>query len=123
MAIPDFPDTLPCSDVYLDDQFEAFLEQNWTLGRALLPFMIRLVGRLADDNDPIARDGCLSMSKFLAEATPDERKIVLGWLIDTRKMMISLPPNKVKAWKGHIQTMLDEGKTTKLELTRLLGRL
>jgi len=36
------------------------------------------------ESESLARDNMLSIKKFLVEATPGERKLVLGWLVDTR---------------------------------------
>ena len=122
-AIPGFPDTLPRSEVFIDDKFAAFLERDWALGRAFLPFVIDLFARHVSDDEPLPRDPCLSLSKFLAEATPEETKVILGWLLNTRDLTIALPPEKVTGWTKAIQDIIDKGSATYGELRSLIGRL
>jgi hypothetical protein len=47
-------------------------------------------------------------NKLASEAPLDERKTILGWLIDFRQLLIILPENKYKAWTTAIKTMLSE---------------
>ena len=122
-AIPDFPDTLPRSEVFIDDKFSAFLARDWALGRAFLPFVVDLFARDLSDEEPLPRDRCLSLSKFLAEATPEEKKVVLGWLLNTRDLTIALPPEKVAGWTKSIQDIIDKKSATYGELRSLIGRL
>jgi hypothetical protein len=123
MAIPDFPDTLPRSDNFIDDAFCAFLLNHWGLGRALLPYVIELIGRPRADDEPLPRDACLSLTKFLAEATPEEKKIILGWLLNTRALTIALPLNKVEGWTEQICGLLRNPTATAKDLQKLVGRL
>jgi hypothetical protein len=109
--------------VYLDDKFAAFLERDWQLGRAILPYIIDFFGRPKDPNEPLVRNACLSMSKFRAEAMPEETKIMLGWLLDTRKMVIALPDNKVQGWTALIDKMLASPSCSAKALEELIGRL
>jgi hypothetical protein len=60
----------------------------------------------------------------LAEAAPSELKTILGWVVDTRRLLLSLPSNKVRAWSDEIQTMLDAPTKVSYEtLDTLIGRL
>jgi len=118
-----FSDTLPSCDVFIDDDFCAFLLRDWLRGRAILPFIIELLGRPLSVNEPMTRDPCLSLTKFLAEATPEEKKVILGWLLNTRSLMVSLPSNKVSGWSTSIRDLLSSGKATANELDTLIGRL
>jgi hypothetical protein len=51
-----------------------------------------IVGRPNDTSkgESFPRDELLSLSKFLAEAKPSQRKIILGWLVDTRTFVVKL---------------------------------
>jgi hypothetical protein len=57
---------------------------------------LHIVGRPNDtsNGESFSRDKLLSLSKFLAEAKPTQRKIVLGWLKDTRAFVVKLPEEK-----------------------------
>ena len=69
--------------VFIDNLFSCFLESDMERGCAILPFVLHLLGRPVSETEPLPREDLLSLKKFVAEATPAERKVVLGWLIDT----------------------------------------
>ena len=77
----------------------------------------------AGGKEPVFRREQLSLSKLLAEGTPKEIQIVLGWLINTRLLTMSLPNDKYLAWKKDIQKLIDHGDVTKEELESVIGRL
>ena len=66
------------------------------LGRPLLP----------DGGESLPRDKVLAIDKAIAEGTPAERLTVLGWMIDTRRLLISLPIDKCTAWTANINNFL-----------------
>jgi hypothetical protein len=51
-------------------------------------------------NDTLMRDDLLALEKAIAEGTPSEWLIVLGWLLNTRRLLISLPLDKRTARKA-----------------------
>ena len=117
------PDLDPKCDGYIDDAFMSFLEEHLERGSAILPLVIELLGRPVHASEETVRDDLLSLKKFLAEATPAEIKMILGWAIDTRRLLISLPDDKCIAWSRAIQTMLDSGRATVSDLETTVGRL
>ena len=123
VAVPDLEDDLPRSDVFIDDAFCAFLERDLARGRAVLPFLIHLLGRPPHPDEPVSREDLLSLKKFLAEATPEERKIILGWLVDTRRMLVALPESKVIGWTQSLRKLISQRHGTLAQLEQLDGRL
>jgi hypothetical protein len=128
IAVPlsvDLPvDDEPKTEVYIDDLFNCFLLRHLVKGGRILPFVLHLLGRPTHPGDAITRDDILSISKFLAEATPSELKTILGWEVDTRRLLLSLPADKVQAWSESIQTMLRSPSLVSYEaLDTLIGRL
>ena len=99
-------DDEPKSDCYIDDLIATFLECDHTHGAVIIPFMIHLLGHPMANTETLLQDNLLSLSKFITEATPAKRKLVLGWLIDTHCLMIKLPTNKHVAWTGAIRALL-----------------
>jgi hypothetical protein len=113
----------PKGDVFIDDIFLAFLLRHLERGRKILPLVLHLFGRPLDTHEPLLREDILSLSKFKAEATPSERKIILGWLIDTRRLEIALPENKAAAWAQDILRLAASQTASSKALEQLVGRL
>ena len=66
----------------------------------------------------------LSLRKLEGDGTPSERKLVLGWLLDTREFKIYLPMDKAIGWIAEIKEILAPDmkvKTKQIEST--IGRL
>ena len=126
---PDYPieDILPRFDCYLDDIFGAFYGCDREKSAAAIPMALHIVGRPNDasNGESFPRDELLSLSKFLAEAKPSQRKIVLGWLVDTRAFVVKLPEEKRHSWSKQIDDLLRSGRrpVQAKDLATLLGRL
>jgi hypothetical protein len=112
-------------DVFLDDYLLATPDFGDQADRAavLLPLIISLLARPPDTNDPLERETLLSLKKFLAEGCPEEEKLMLGWLMNTRKLLVQLPDNKLKNWTAAIKRILKTGKVSPKELDTIVGRL
>ena len=65
------------------------------------------VSRPVQADEPLLRDAMLAMEKALAEGTPAEIQIVLGWLIDMHWLLNSLPPEKFNWWIAELNAVLD----------------
>jgi hypothetical protein len=63
------------------------------------------------------------MKKFLAKASVEESKTVLGWIINTRSLTIHLPPNKLIAWSSFMDSILTKQASSFKELQSLEGHL
>ena len=63
------------------------------------------------------------MLKLLAKGSPAEQQIVLGWLLDTRHLLVSLPSNKYSAWLATIEKVIKDKGCTKGDLNTLKGQL
>ena len=78
----------------------------WNRGSRIIPFILHLFGRPLQEDESLQRDDILSIKKLLAEATPAEHQTILGWIIDTRRLLIQLPENKFLAWTHAIDEIL-----------------
>ena len=76
-----------------------------------------------DLNKPILRKTMEAMKKLEAEALLQEIKMILGWEIDFRWLLVKLPENKFIAWTAAIVKMLKEGMSTAKNLKTNIGRL
>jgi hypothetical protein len=122
------PDARPfgSADVFIDDIITVFLDtpENCTRAPAAVPLAIHIVGRPKAKLEPIPREPLLSMDKLAAEGAPGEIKIVLGWQIDTRRLLIQLPDDKWLAWTNDITNIIEKRTIpTRQTLEQLIGRL
>jgi hypothetical protein len=76
-----------------------------------------------DDEEPVPRRPLLGPDKLEAEGRPSEELVILGWGVDTRKMIVFLPSDKFKAWAEDLETIIANRKTTFGELESTIGRL
>jgi hypothetical protein len=77
----------------------------------------------AGDSEPIPRPENIAVPKLVAKGTPAEDQIVLGWCLETRRLLIRLPGDKFIAWTSDVSTVLSTGKTTFADLESLVGWL
>jgi hypothetical protein len=118
-----FDDFAPKFDCFLDAIFGVMLEGDEARGAAVIPLVLALLGRPLAPNESLPRDVLLSIKKFLAEAKPSERKVILGWLINTRLMLLSLPDDKFTIWSRDLKSTIKHKRATRESLNCLLGRL
>jgi hypothetical protein len=76
-----------------------------------------------DNSEDIPRVDIISAKKLKAEGTFEEVKIALGWEINTRNLLISLPADKYKRWTEEIKRMIASSKTSHDSLESTIGRL
>ena len=119
-------DDLPRFDCYLDDIFGAFNPRDAEKSAAAIPLALHLVGRPCDPEveETFPRDDILAIPKFLAEAKPSERKMILGWIVDTRRFIVALPHDKHMSWTQAVDRMLTHRHAfvTTRDLETTLGR-
>ena len=97
-------DCLAKADVFLDDIVEAGLDTPKTRPRlqGAVALAVDTMSRKVQENEPLPRTALINKRKLAAEGRLDERKIVLGWMLDTRRLTISLPEHKFLAWTSQI---------------------
>ena len=88
------------AEVYIDNFIvkSPDISNNCNQTNAAINLMIRLISRPQDPNDPILRKDIISRKKFIAEGKLEEEKLVLGWKINTRSLIIFLPRDKYLKW-------------------------
>ncbi len=126
--IVDIPvDARGMGGVYIDDLIQDTIVIKGTdnairCKRATL-LAIDTCARPKHANKPIPREDMAARNKLQAEAGLEEQKMVLGWLIDTRRLLVKLPKNKFVAWTSIIKEVMRNGTTTAKELESIIGRL
>ena len=113
------------ADVYINDITTITVDNEDARKRANATVLlaIDIMGRPNCDHEPIPRDNLVSMSKLLAECRLEESKTLLGWVINTRSLHISLPQDKFIAWSNSIQDLLKKRRSNHKQLETLVGRL
>ena len=117
--------SLAKADVFLDDIVEIGLDTPDMRSRlqGAVALAVDSMSRRVQSSEPLPRTSLINKKKLAAEGRLEETKIVLGWFLDTRRLIISLPTHKFLAWTGQIQTIIKSKKTTARILETVLGRL
>jgi hypothetical protein len=100
------------TDAYIDDIFTVFpfiSEEHFHRGRNAALLAIDVLGRPTHSDDPLPRDPIIAEKKVKAEGTPTEVLTVLGWTIDTRRMLIMLPMEKADNWDADLKQLIMDG--------------
>ena len=114
-------------DIYIDNLIALTLNVPGTnniercAGAHLLA--IAATARPSHVKEPIPREEMEAINKLVAEATPKETKVILGWSMNFNKLIVSLPGNKYLAWSKSIQVILVKGSARAKELETLIGRM
>jgi hypothetical protein len=114
------------TDCFIDDLIRAFLDtpDNRRREPHAVPLAIHITTRPhAGDQEPVPRRSLVQAEKMIAEGTPAESQIVLGWILNTHFLLIRLPGDKFVAWSSDIASVLETGSATFGDLESLLGRL
>jgi hypothetical protein len=114
-------------DVYIDDLVQAAVIIDGTdntirCERATL-LAIDAYARPKHPNEPILREEMEACNKLEAEAGLEEQKTILGWLVDTHCLLLSLPNNKFVAWTAILVKVLKQGTTTAKEMESIIRHL
>jgi hypothetical protein len=114
-------------DGFIDDLIVVFLDTASNRAKAphAVPLAMHVTSRphAGAEEEPVPRRNILSLPKLLAEGTPDERQIVLGWLLDTHLLRVSLPEDKFTAWLDDVLRILRRQSCSQEDLDTLVGRL
>jgi hypothetical protein len=124
IAVP-IPTTLNARfDGFIDDIIQVFLDSpdNRRRQPAMGPLAVFATVRPhADADEPVPRRPLLSPSKVAAEGAPAEIQIVLGWEMNTHRLLIGLPNDKFVAWLGDIRDTLKLQRIIFADLESLVG--
>jgi hypothetical protein len=70
---------------------------------------IGTMGRPTHMDDPLPRDPIVALKKLKVEGNPLETMTVLGWQIDTRRLLIQLPSEKADIWDKELENLIRDG--------------
>jgi hypothetical protein len=114
-------------DGFIDDLINVFLDtlKNCRRQAHVVPLAMFVTSRpyAGNTQEPILRRAILSMEKLATEGTLEEIQIVLGWLIDTRRLLVALPQDKFEAWLKSLDAIISMRDCLKEALKSLQGQL
>ena len=118
------PDRDIVLDNFIDDSFNAGIDQGDIPLRLAhsVPLILYSIFRPINKEDADPRNPIINFTKHAAEGKLEERKVVLGWLIDSRRFRVFLTPEKSKDWITDIDNAIDKSICTKGTLESLIGR-
>jgi hypothetical protein len=73
--------------------------------------------------DYLLRNEIISLKKLQAEGRMEESKTVLGWFLNTRQLLISLPTDKYVQWSTDIMDLIASTRVNTKQMERMVGRL
>ena len=127
MAVDVEPRPQGYHDVYIDDMIQLFVDCREYTERApgIVPLVLHLLVRPSSPNEPIDRNDILAEDKMKAEGAPSEEMRVLGWHIDTRRLLMRLPFDKFTCWSREVEAWIDPKRVyvTFKELESMLGKM
>ena len=126
LAFKIFTTSLGRGDCFIDDIIKVMLDRKENVARhvASAPLAVHVSMRPnAGDREPIPRKDLLNPAKLLAEASPREVQIVLGWLIDARRLLLALPEDKFIVWNQDLVEVMKSSSITREVLESMIGRL
>jgi hypothetical protein len=74
-------------------------------------------------NKPTPCQDMEARNKLKAEAGLEECNTLLGWLVDTHHLLLSLPNNKFVEWTAIIREVIKQGTTTAKEMESIIRHL
>ncbi len=74
-------------------------------------------------NEPIPCKDMEVRNKLKAEAGLEEHNTILGWLLDTQRLLMQLPENKFTAWTNLINMVIWQGLMMAKEIESIIGCL
>ena len=124
MAVNIPTSSLGRGDCYLDDIIKVYVGLKEVIRRhaASAPLALFVSMRPLSEAEPVPRKETLSLPKLEAEGTPSEIMVVLGWLLDTRRLLLRLPKDKFEHYSKEVQEILDQGSVNGKDLESMIGK-
>ena len=85
--------------------------------------VIQAVFHTTENNTVVPRKTPTEKDKCRAEGSLSEIRMCLGWLLDTRKLLIKLISRKCKAWINDLENIIKKRSTSHDDLKSLIGKL
>ena len=107
------------ADVYVDDIITVAVNRNDNLHR-IVRAPITVIHAVVDNanikSNWVRRKDMITDDKMETEGAAEEEKICLGWILNTRSLLVRLPVHKSIAWKSQIQSLLSKNSVSNIDL-------
>ena len=112
-------------DVYVDDFIGITVDIGNNKNRLEVApcTVIYAVSNNPSSENHIPRDDMIEIDKCIAEGAISEERICIGWILNTRKLLIKLPEHKCKAWITDLKTFIKRISVNHNDLKSLIGKL
>ena len=122
-SVPNIEGAKCSADVFIDDVITVGVDVgiNVLKLRAGPCTVMHAIAQPADYSTTIHRQDFIAADKNEAEGGPEETKIILGWLIDSRRLLIQLPNHKHTAWSSQLSSFTTRKSANSKDLQSLLG--
>ena len=113
------------ADVFIDDLITVGVDVGDNLQRIIAApcTIMHAIAHKAANDTSVPRQNFIAEDKNEAEGAPEEVKITLGWNLDTRRLLVSLPEHKYKAWSSQLKSFQNRKSANAKDLQSILGRL
>ena len=113
------------ADVFIDNIILVAVDKEDNLDRVIAApcTVIHAVADKAIGETHIPCLNLLALDKNEAKGAPEEVKICLGWKVNSRTLMVSLPDHKFIAWSKQIEDTISHKSASNKQLESILGRL
>ena len=113
------------ADVFIDDVISICVDIDDNLDRvkAAPCTIMHAIAHKNEGVSHIPRQNFIADDKNEAEGGPEEVKIVLGWELNSRELLVSLPSHKFIAWSSQVKSFLSRVSASGDDLRSVLGRL
>jgi hypothetical protein len=112
-------------DNFIDDLFQACVDKKDNSERIkhAVPLILETLFRDINTNDACPRDTIINIVKHQAEGRLEEKKTILGWVVDSRRFRVLLSTEKAKEWLLDINTAIKSRQCSYKGLESMIGRL
>jgi hypothetical protein len=112
-------------DIYNNDTIGIApdIHDNATRVSRSIPLVIHALARPLDPSDQLPRKDIISLKKIAVEGQLEETKLILGWIINTRSLSISLPKDKFQCRTSNISRLSSSSKAKHKTLESTIGHL
>ena len=124
-SVPNMEGDRCSADVFIDDVITIGVDIGNNIEKLMAApcTVMHALAHASEGETHLPRQNFIASDKNEAEGAPEEVKIVLGWELNTREMLIKLPKHKFKAWSTQLASFMTRKRANGKDLQSLLGRL